>query len=90
MEEYFQVTHPTIIGILKRLESKGLITSEYDTVDKRIKNVYLTRDHESKSIKASDFQVEMEETLVRGFTVEQISELKEALFTLYRNIENEA
>lgn len=89
MEEYFQVTHPTIIGILKRLESKGLITSEYDTVDKRIKNVYLTRDHESKSIKASDFQVEMEETLVRGFTAEQISELKEALFTLYRNIENE-
>lgn len=89
MEDYFQVTHPTIIGILKRLESKGFITSEFDTIDKRIKNIYLTDKEKKRTKKASLFQHEMEETLLAGMDHEQIGELKSKLYKVLLNLEGE-
>lgn len=89
MEEYFQVTHPTIIGILKRLEMKGFITSEYDTIDKRIKNIYLTEKERKRTRKASLFQNEMEETLLSGLDQDQIGDLKSKLYTVLMNLEAE-
>lgn len=88
IEEYFDVTHPTVIGILKRLENKGLITSEFDDEDKRVKNIYLTQKEESIHQKMSGFQKEMEQRLLNGLTVDQVAELKLQLKTIYSNIQD--
>jgi MarR family transcriptional regulator, repressor for mepA len=35
IENYFQLTHPTVIGIVSRLEEKGFVTTKADPDDKR-------------------------------------------------------
>lgn len=35
IECYFQLTHPTVIGIVSRLEEKGFVTTKTDPGDKR-------------------------------------------------------
>ena len=42
IEEYLELRHPTIIGILQRMEAKGLIVSTVDQQDKRQKIIALT------------------------------------------------
>lgn len=42
IEKHFDLTHPTVNGILKRLETKGMIRIEQNTRDKRVRNVYIT------------------------------------------------
>jgi DNA-binding MarR family transcriptional regulator len=39
IENYFQLTHPTVIGIVRRLEEKGFVTTKTDPLDKRCKLV---------------------------------------------------
>ncbi|MFH5836260.1 MarR family winged helix-turn-helix transcriptional regulator [Proteiniclasticum sp. C24MP] len=79
MEEYFQVTHPTIIGILKRLESKGLIVSEIDEIDKRVRNISLSPEFEGKSAAVLAYQSELEEQILKGISEADTRQLREYL-----------
>jgi MarR family transcriptional regulator, repressor for mepA len=87
MEEYFQVTHPTIIGILKRLESKGLITSEVDEIDKRVRNISLSPDFELKSGAVISFQKDMENQMLQEVNEVDRMLLREQLYKLLNNVE---
>lgn len=86
IEEYLEVTHPTVIGIIKRLESKGFIRSETDAKDRRIKNIYLTekesqvRDHMERS------RSEIEARLTSNMSAEQVDQLKSLLELVYQNL----
>ncbi len=42
MEKFYNVAQPTVAGIIKRLEKKGLITLSPDPNDRRAKNATLT------------------------------------------------
>ena len=42
IENYLEIKHPTVIGILQRMEAKGLIVSEVDPQDKRQRIITLT------------------------------------------------
>ena len=42
VEKHFDLTHPTVNGIIKRLEVKGMICSEQSDTDKRVRNLYIT------------------------------------------------
>lgn len=42
IEKCFHLTHPTVSGILQRLEAKGFLTIEPDANDRRCKRVSLT------------------------------------------------
>lgn len=87
LEDYFQVSHPTINGILKRLESKGYVQSEVDDLDKRVKNVYLSPDYLGKSLKAAALQKEMEATMTRGIPKNQVEEFRGMLHQMLVNLE---
>lgn len=87
IENYLGVAHPTVVGILSRLESKGLITSQFDPEDKRIKNIYLTQKEASIYNDMRDFQSQMEQNLLRGLTDDQIRELMHLLKLIYHNIQ---
>ena len=40
IEEAFQLSHPTVSGLLSRLEKKGFIQLRPDTSDRRVKRIY--------------------------------------------------
>lgn len=87
LEEYFQVSHATIAGILKRLELKGYIHSEMDPLDKRMKIVSLKPEYRTKSLKAAALQKEIEETITRGMEEPQVEETRQILQQMLLNLE---
>lgn len=88
IEKYLGVTHPTVIGTLKRLEKKGLIKSQIDDEDKRVKNVYLTPKEEFIHQRMQGFQNQMEENLLSGLKEGEIVKLKRILKKIYNNIQD--
>lgn len=74
IEREFCLSHPTVSGILSRLEKKGFIELRPDSADKRCKRIYVLD-------KASEFSSLMSETieknesrLVDGFTPEETAQ----------------
>lgn len=74
IEREFCLSHPTVSGILSRLEKKGFIELRPDPADKRCKRIYVLD-------KASEFSSLMSETieknesrLVDGFTPEEAAQ----------------
>lgn len=69
--EAFQLSHPTVSGILKRLESKGFIELRPDQFDRRCKRIHILEKGQlfeqmiAKSIR------DIEQRIVRDFTEEE-------------------
>lgn len=81
------MSHATIAGILKRLELKGYIRCETDTLDKRMKLVSLEPEYKSKSLKAAALQKEIEETFTRGIEELKVNEVRSLLQQMLVNLE---
>lgn len=86
IEDAFAVAHPTVVGILKRLEEKGLIYCSIDHTDRRMKNVYLTELINNVYEDISDKKAKLEYQLVAGLSNSQIEQLRDTLATIYENI----
>ena len=89
IQEYLNVSHPTVVGLVKRLENHGFVECQTDEKDKRNKIVFLTQ-------KARDFGKTMEEnrkkaekTAYGNFSREEVNELTRLLNKLYENINKE-
>ena len=80
IEEAFQLSHPTVSGILSRLEQKGFIEFRPDESDRRCKRIYPL----SKGLQLHETMhqtiLSTEEKLVEGFTEEE-KQLFSALLT---------
>ena len=71
IEEAFQLTHPTVSGILSRLEQKGFIQMRPDDADRRCKRIYvLEKGMEMDEMMRQTIQA-MEEKMVQNFTEEE-------------------
>lgn len=85
IEAAFHLTHPTVSGILSRLEQKGFIQQRPDPDDRRCKRIYLT----DKGLQCRDTMsriiLENEKRMVQGFTQE---EKEQFLSLLQRAIAN--
>ena len=85
IEEAFHLTHPTVSGILSRLEKKGFIEFRPDEADRRCKRIYvLPKGRECTHMMHQTIHAN-EERMVQGFTEEE-----KALFAefLTRAIDN--
>lgn len=71
IEELFHLSHPTVSGLLGRLEKKGFIQLLPDEVDRRCKRIYLLP--RGRDCNASMFETicATEERLVTGFTEQE-------------------
>ena len=87
LEDFFEVTHPTIIGILNRLEGKGFIWSEHSSTDKRVKNIFLTDKGDNVFVSMDHFRKTNEENMLQDLTDKQIKEFKTLLKIVYKNIQ---
>jgi len=87
IEDYLGVAHPTVVGIVSRMEKKGYLVCYADPEDKRNKVVALTE----KSVRIShEMQGEImqkERELLQGLTEEEVESLYRMLNIIYKNVE---
>ncbi|MCC8161039.1 MAG: MarR family transcriptional regulator [Oscillospiraceae bacterium] len=83
IERFFKLKHPTLVGLLKRMEKKELIRVEENPDDRRGNRVAALE----KGIRTAAEMVEgrkyMDDMLTRDLSEEQKNELKELLRIIY-------
>ena len=86
IEEAFRLTHPTVSGLLARLEKKGFIELRPDETDRRVKRIYaLPKARELHETMHSTI-LASEAKLTRDFTDEEKECFAQLLQRAIRNI----
>jgi len=88
IEDFFSLKHPTVIGILQRMELKGLIESEVDPRDRRQRIIKLTDQAYLLEKRLASYVDDEEKNMVVGLTDEELQTLKKLLYKVYKNIAN--
>ena len=86
IEGFLQVSHPTVAGIINRMEQNGFVRCRRDPADKRSKIVSQT---ERAAAVAQDMHATIQTTeqqMLRSLTPEQIAALESALRTIYADL----
>lgn len=86
IEGFLQVSHPTVAGVIGRMEQKGFVSCRPDAADKRSKIVCQT---ERAAAIAQDMHATIQATeqqMLRSLTLEQIAALEDALRTIYADL----
>ncbi len=86
LERCFRVAQPTIVGVVQRLESKGLVEGFIDTEDNRVKLVKLTPEGEKFCGTAMTTIEEMENRLMSRLTEEEQVDFLRMLRTVYDTV----
>lgn len=90
LEEYLGVTHPTVVGLVRRLGEKGLVNSGRDPRDGRARNLTLTakaREQQDRLL-SYDRVKDTEAMLTRGFTDGERAELVRLLRRVQQNLKD--
>lgn len=89
VEAFFSLSHPTVSGILSRLEEKSYITFLEDPADRRRKRIAVT-EKALESFEKTTAAIEQVETkLVEGFSPEEREQLRAFLDRAIRNLGGE-
>lgn len=86
IEAFLGVSHPTVAGIVARMERSGYLCTETDEMDRRNKLVRMTekaRQYGTQMAKAVD---EQEAQILAPLTPEQIEALTSMLIMIYENL----
>ena len=86
IETELDVSHPTVVGLLQRLEAKGLITTLTDEHDRRRKEICLTDAGRTVLQGASKHRKHMELQLCKGMTEDEHRLLYRLLLQMYQNV----
>ena len=71
VEEEFQLSHPTVSGILSRLEKKGFVEFRPDPADRRCKRIYILPKGQECHDRMHKVICDNEERMVLDFTEEE-------------------
>ena len=71
VEEAFQMSHPTVSGILSRMEQKGFLELLPDPSDRRCKRIHILPKGMECHERMHQVILENEERLVQGFTQQE-------------------
>lgn len=86
IEEHLQVSHPTVVGIISRLEKNGFVSYHMDEKDRRNKIICAT----DKALDIVDAMSvgkgKMEEKLTKGLSEEELAEFRRIINILCENI----
>lgn len=86
IEEYLQVSHPTVAGLVSRMEQKGFVTVWQDPADRRTNIVKLTEKAMSVGQAIDEGVRTQDEKLLRSLTEEQVAELRKTLQIIIRDM----
>lgn len=87
IEEYLDVSHPTVVGIVSRMEKNGHLICHVDEDDRRNKIVEITGQAACLSRELEEGKKIQDEKLLRGLTEEEIDKLYDMLCIMRRNVE---
>ncbi len=86
IEEEFHLSHPTVSGLLARLEKKGFIELRPDEKDRRCKRIYMLQKGRECTETMHRAIEENEERLVQGFSDEEKEQFRQFLTRAITNI----
>lgn len=87
LEIYLEVSHPTVVGIVTRMEQNGYLCCWLDPNDKRNKIVELTEQAKALGTEMEQRIFANEQMLLASLSKEDIKKLKQMLLTIYNNLE---
>ena len=86
VEEVFHLTHPTVSGLLSRLEKKAFIEFRPDESDRRCKRIHVLPKGREYHETMNRTILENEEQLVRGFSQEEKAQFAALLSRAIENM----
>lgn len=86
IEDVFHLSHPTVSGLLSRLEKKGFLELRPDDADRRCKRVYLLSKGKACIALMDSTIRENEERMIQGFLPEEQAAFSAYLTRAIRNI----
>ena len=86
IEDYLDVTHPTVVGIVTRMEKSGYLTCYVDREDRRNKIVEITEQATLISQKMQEEREAQEQKLLRGLTEREVGNLYRMLSIIRKNV----
>lgn len=87
VELFLEVSHPTVVGIISRMEQNGYVETWFDEKDKRNKCIKLTKKAEEIGINMEQHMLENEKLLLSSLSEGDAERLKEMLFEIYKNLD---
>lgn len=88
LEDDFRVSHPTIFGIIARMENNGLIRSYTDCNDRRQKIIEMSEAGYAMEETIHSDIMERDRKLVDGLSEQEVAELNRMLEIIYRNLQS--
>lgn len=86
IEVYLEVSHPTVVGIVSRMEQKGYVTTWFDKKDKRNKMVQLTDEAKAMGKDIQKNICENEANMMASLSEKEVAEFRRMLEVIYKNI----
>ncbi len=86
IEVFLEVSHPTVVGIVSRMEQNGHVTSHIDEHDKRNKIVKLTTVAEALGMDMEHNIFANEQKMLCSLSDEDVERLRELLLVVYKNL----
>lgn len=82
LEVQFNVSQPTAVGVVSRLEKKGLLTTGQNAQDSRAKDVYLTEEGEKLLVEVEKRKTYVEERIFSDLSPEERKNLRSSLLKM--------
>lgn len=86
IEEAFHLSHPTVSGLLSRLEKKGFLEFRPDENDRRSKRIYLLPKGQELNETMHQTILSTEAQLVQGFSEEELATFQDLLTRALHNM----
>ncbi|MBR6405474.1 MAG: MarR family transcriptional regulator [Lachnospiraceae bacterium] len=86
IEKIFHVSQPTVVGVVDRLEEKGLIRTIRDPSDKRVRLAELTESGLEKCRHEYEVLTDTDELMVQGLSEKEQEELRRMLRLMRENL----
>lgn len=87
IEDDLEVSHPTVVGLVFRMEQKGFLTTRPDPMDRRNKLVELTERARELGQEIDSTVAQHDAQLLHGFTEQEQEMLKAFLSRINRNLD---
>ena len=88
LQKKMNVSHPTMVGIIQRLEKNGFVEVTTDENDRRYKVVHLTGKQEQLKADLRNKKNELNNKMISNITDEEVDELIRLLTVMNENIGN--
>ena len=87
IEDFLQVSHPTVVGLVARMEQSGYIQTSVSPDDKRNKIVTVTDSGMSLACELCRYMEDIDKRMLVGLTDEQQVQLADMLYIVAQNFE---